>query len=113
MTSRALLNPQDANYLAKLLGMLGSDHAGEVANAGRKANAFIRRLGLSWSDVLYCPPDSWLQMAADCRRHEGLLNERERDFLHNLSRLRRPPSDKQLAWLENIYARLHERERAA
>jgi hypothetical protein len=112
MTSRAPLNPEDANYLAKLLGMLGSDHAGEVANAGRKANAFIRRLGLTWADVIYCPPDSWQQAAAACRKYESLLNERERDFLANISRLRRPPSDRQLAWLENIYTRLYARDAA-
>ena len=109
MTSRALLNPQNANHLAKLLGMLGSDHAGEVAVAGRKAHAFIRRLGLTWAYVIYCPPDSWRQMAADCSKHESLLNEWERDFLDNLCRLRRLPSDRQLAVLELIYSRLHRR----
>jgi hypothetical protein len=33
-------------------------------------------------------------MAADCRKHESLLNVREGDLLDNIYRLRRPPSEK-------------------
>ena len=115
MSDRSLLNPQEGNHLVKLLGMLGSDHDGEVAAAGRKAHEFIRRLGLTWAEVIHSPPDSgsWLQMAFDCRRHERLLSDRERDFLVNISKLRRSPSDKQLEWLVNIHGRLHQREHAA
>jgi hypothetical protein len=106
MTCRALLNPQAAGHLVKLLGYLGSDHDGEIAAAGRNAHEFIRRLGLTWADVIFCPPESWWDMATDCARQQYLLNERERDFIRNIARLRRPPTDKQLAWLQSIYDRL-------
>jgi hypothetical protein len=111
MTGRALLNPQTASYLVKLLGYFGSDHDGEIAAAGRKAHAFIRRLGLTWADVIFCPPESWWDMATDCAKAHR-LNERERDFIHNVTRLRWPPTDKQLAWLQSVYERLHGREAA-
>jgi hypothetical protein len=38
--------------LSKLLGMLGSDHDGEVLTAARKAEAERRRLGKTWGDLL-------------------------------------------------------------
>src|SRR5262245_61799691 len=38
--------------LIKLLGMLGSDYAGERANAGRMANDMIRGVGLTWPQIL-------------------------------------------------------------
>lgn len=41
-----------ADKLVKVLGMLGSDHDGEVAAAGRRANAMIRNAGLTWGDVI-------------------------------------------------------------
>jgi hypothetical protein len=107
MTGRALLNPQAAGYLVKLLGYLGSDHDGEVAAAGRKADQFVRRLGLNWADVIFCPPESWWDMARGCARQAHRLNERERDFIRNIARLRRPPTGKQLAWLQSIYEHLH------
>lgn len=44
--------PQLADRLAKLLGMLGSDHAGERASAGAKADKAIRAAGLTWRDVI-------------------------------------------------------------
>jgi hypothetical protein len=44
--------PDLANRLAKVLGMLGSDHDGEIAAAGRRANAMIKGAGLTWGDVI-------------------------------------------------------------
>jgi hypothetical protein len=38
--------------LAKILGMLGSNQDGEVASAGRSANAFVKGLGKTWTEVL-------------------------------------------------------------
>lgn len=113
MTNRTLLNPQAADHLVKLLGYLGSDHQGERAAAALKTYEFIRRLGLTWSDVVYCPssPASWWDMAIACRKQRRILSER--DFLNNIAKLRRLPSDKQLAWLESIYARLHDQGAAA
>ena len=55
--ARALVSPKIVDHLAKLLGMLGSDHDGEALNAGRLAAAFIRQCGLQWRDVLAEPPE--------------------------------------------------------
>jgi hypothetical protein len=43
--------------LAKVLGLLASDHDGEVAAAGRRANALLKGAGLTW-DQLLNPPAS-------------------------------------------------------
>lgn len=42
----------DHDKLAKVLGMLGSAHDGEIAAAGRAANKLIRTAGITWSDAL-------------------------------------------------------------
>src|SRR5262245_64972779 len=46
------LDPCIADRLAKLLGMLGSDHDGERASAARKADQLVREHGLRWPDVI-------------------------------------------------------------
>ena len=38
--------------LAKILEILGSDHAGEVVAAARLASAMVREAGFSWEEVL-------------------------------------------------------------
>jgi hypothetical protein len=108
-----MLGPKAADHLVKLLGMLGSDHAGERAAAGRKAHEFIRQLGMTWSDVIVQPPAEWQHMALVCRAHAHMLSDRDRNFLANIARRRRPPSDRQLAWLEDIYSRVQQRDAAA
>jgi succinate dehydrogenase flavin-adding protein (antitoxin of CptAB toxin-antitoxin module) len=106
---RLILSAQQADHLRKLLGYLGSDHDGERAAAARKAHEFIARLGLTWGDVIYSPPavNQWAHIAAECAKHEQILSESERDFIANIQRRRRPPTAKQLAWLEAIHARLY------
>ena len=44
--------PDLASKLAKVLGMLGSDHDGEIAAAGRRANQMVRSAGLTWGEVI-------------------------------------------------------------
>jgi hypothetical protein len=46
------LPEKDRNRLIALLGMLGSHHDGEVANAGRMASRLIVTHKLTWADVL-------------------------------------------------------------
>jgi hypothetical protein len=41
-----------AKRLARILGMLGSDHDGEILAAARAATALVTRSGLTWSAVL-------------------------------------------------------------
>jgi len=62
MSGRALLCGKAAEHLVKLLGLLGGDHDGERANAGRMADDFVRQFGLRWADVIYGAPE-WQQMA--------------------------------------------------
>lgn len=42
----------DRHHLAAILGMLGSDHAGERAAAALQAEAFRRKHGLTWAQML-------------------------------------------------------------
>jgi len=42
----------DRDKLAKVLGVLGSAHAGEIAAAGRTAHLLIREAGTTWQEVL-------------------------------------------------------------
>jgi hypothetical protein len=50
------MKPTDLDRLIKLCGMLGSEHDGERANAGRAATDLLKRLDLTWSEVLGKPP---------------------------------------------------------
>ena len=85
--------------------MTGSDHDGEVLNAARLADRFVRQLGLTWFDVIFVSP-LWQQMAKFCRERMPALSSREADFINTISRQRRMPTDKQLAWLTAIYERI-------
>jgi hypothetical protein len=38
--------------LVKVLGLLGSDHAGERDNAARQATRILKEAGLTWWDIL-------------------------------------------------------------
>src|SRR5271166_1602608 len=46
----------DRDKLAKMLGMLGSRHDGEVTAAGRSAHTLLKDAGTTWTEVL-TPPD--------------------------------------------------------
>jgi len=46
--------------LSKLLGMLGSDHAGERDNAAVAANRIVQDAGLTWDQVLRRPMPAWV-----------------------------------------------------
>jgi hypothetical protein len=52
VTAAASLSPVFADKLVKVLGMLGSDHDGEVAAAGRTAHSMLKAKSLTWSDVI-------------------------------------------------------------
>jgi hypothetical protein len=43
---------ENTRRLAKVLGMLGSSHDGEVVNAARQAEEIRRRLGRTWEELL-------------------------------------------------------------
>ena len=48
----AALPPERRVRLTKLLGLLGSDHVGERANAGAMADKLLREAGLTWESLL-------------------------------------------------------------
>jgi hypothetical protein len=46
------LTKVELTRLTKLLGLIGSDHDGEVTNAARATNQFLQQRRLIWADVL-------------------------------------------------------------
>jgi hypothetical protein len=102
------LAPTTLGRLVKLLGRLGSDHDGEIAVAGRMANALVRQHGLTWADII-APPLAPLDWRAKCRRcvdRADCLNAWERQFIGSLLSWRGPLTERQLAKLDAIYASL-------
>jgi hypothetical protein len=111
------LSASECEHLAKLLGMLGSDHVGEVANAGRLADKLVRAAGLTWPDVITPaqPPDvetdtdpigvDWRRTVGAANRYPHLLNRWEVEFLAGLPRFPRL-SCKQRSALLKITTRL-------
>ena len=110
------LAPSDRVHLAKLLGMLGSDHLGERDNAARAAHRLVQQRGITWFDVVTHPPvdvdpdtdpvgGDWRRTAAACSRYQHLLNRWEAEFLGGVSRFPRL-SRKQHANLVKIVVRL-------
>jgi hypothetical protein len=112
----------DRTRLAQMLGLLGSDHAGERDAAGLAVHRMIRQRRLAWYDILspsLPPPDhdhrgdtaadplrgDWRAMAATCTRFPHLLDKREWQFLSGLPRFPRL-SAKQRAILVRIVTRL-------
>ena len=70
----------DRERLIKLLGLLGSDHNGEIAAAGRTADALIRDAGVTWADVM--APETVQRELIDALRAE---NEELREMVRRLS----------------------------
>jgi hypothetical protein len=112
----------DRTRLAQMLGLLGSDLAGERDAAGLAAHRLVRQRGLTWYDVLSPAlplPDhdhrgdtgadplrgDWRAMAAACTRFPHLLSQWESQFLSGLQRFSRL-STKQHAILVRIVTRL-------
>ena len=70
----------DRERLIKLLGLLGSDHNGEIATAGRMADALIRDAGVTWADVI--APETVQRELIDALRAE---NQELREKVRGLS----------------------------
>jgi hypothetical protein len=114
------LAPDARDRLVKLLGMLGSAHAGERAAAGLKAHELLQQHGLTWTEVLgqrapalepgRAPQprgvEPWRRRAHACWLRSYQLNKRERAFVDGLRFWNGEPSAKQLAWLDHIHNRL-------
>jgi hypothetical protein len=113
------LGPEAVERLIKLLGLLGSAHGGERAAAGLKAHEFLKRLGLTWADVISLPiahhsgdrrfadgTESWRAQREFCLRHRERLSAKELGFLNSLRTWCGPLTERQQAWIDGIHARL-------
>jgi len=119
-----------ASRIGKLLRLaLGSDRAGEQAAAADALRHELARGGLDLHDLTEAAlsgisdsqradprrpgpwrpdqpdPSGWRSIAAWLTRHEGLLTERERDFIRNMA-MASTASEKQVSWLTGIQQRL-------
>jgi hypothetical protein len=117
VTAAASLSPVFADKLVKVLGMLGSDHDGEVAAAGRTAHSMLKAKSLTWSDVIVpavpAPqqqsrtPRRWRRTtspsdtAALCLQWPEVLSDWEVDFCRSIVGRRRI-SAKQTVVLERL-----------
>jgi len=101
--------------LAALLGMMGSDHDGEALNAARLADRMVRRMNLSWHELLEPryevaaptarPSAEWRQRINDLLSdYSHCLTEWEFGFCLSIQR-RTFLSEKQIAVLDRIWAK--------
>jgi hypothetical protein len=122
--------------LVKLLGMLGSDHDGERANAARLADEHRRKSGLTWHDLVLPiaedpprkarkprkakprkppeppppPPPTWQDKAREVET-SGRATEWELSFVGSLLTRwsGRELTEKQAAVLERLWAKCQEK----
>lgn len=80
----------DRERLAKLLGMIGSDHDGEALSAARMADRLVQEARLTWHEVLHVEyreleivPDisEDLRMVLGLQQYRSSITEWERGFL--------------------------------
>ena len=106
------LDARTADKLVKLLGMLGSDHPGEVAAAGAAASRLLKASGLTWSDVIFFEadarpgtwrePENWIDAVRVCLDLDpSPLTTWDLKFLKGISRQTRL-SEKQQIHLDRI-----------
>jgi hypothetical protein len=102
----------DRAKLVRVLGMLGSDHPGEAAAAGRAANAMLQRAGIAWADIIVLnddPEAAPIDVDAQikfCLGWGAALTAWERDFLRSINHRRHQLSDKQVTMLIKIVDRV-------
>jgi hypothetical protein len=113
--------PPELERLIKVLGLLGSTHAGERAAAGLKATELLRSVNLTWADIInpkpiptalmrtFAPTPSTI--SADLgflHANLDLLTDSERKFVFSLGRFRRL-SPKQCAVVDQIVSKVQRR----
>ena len=112
----------DRDRLAKLLGMLGSAHDGEVVAAARRADAMVRASGLTWRAIVVAN-DAQPQLDPAgfgvaneirfCLLHRHQLTEWEKTFLGSIREKGTPLSARQRNCLARIVDKLRMRAEAA
>jgi hypothetical protein len=117
------LSPPLADKLAKVLGMLGSSHDGEVLVAARTADRMVKEAGATWQEALLpaalpVPEPSahpgfarWTDAREFCINNIGMLDDRDAAFVWGMVRLStwETPSPKQLKWLTDCARKLQVR----
>jgi hypothetical protein len=111
------LAASDRERLARLLGMMGSDHDGEALNAARMADRLVRDHGITWIDAITAPvvpqlsTDDTLARFATCAEactfalaRAPMLTQWEFDFLRNVAGFSKL-SPKQCDTLRRLIAR--------
>jgi hypothetical protein len=87
------LDPETASKLARICGMFGSDHDGEIAAAARKAHHLLRSRGLTWREVIALParataePETLGELCGSLLACSEILSAWELDFLTTISSL--------------------------
>ena len=99
------LDHATAERLAKLCGLLGSDHAGERSTAAAKADALIRSRGLRWTDVIASAPTGTTERIRFALGHIDMLSRWEHGFLLGI-RGKQTLSERQTRILDEIMEKL-------
>ena len=81
-----ILDPRDADRLAKLCGLFSSDYDGERASAAAAADRLLRSRGLTWAQVISIPtsPDIVEDMIATALSRPDLLDAWEEGFIRGI-----------------------------
>ena len=107
----------DLQRLARVCGLLGSDHDGEALAATRQAEKIRKKAGLTWDELLVPstrprsadpPPEDltdWRWACHFCLERSRWLTRWELDFVAIVARYQKPPSAKQLIILHRLVAR--------
>ena len=107
----------DLRRLARICGLFGSDHDGEVLAAARQAEKIRKKVGLAWEELLVpsprqrskgLPPEDltdWRLACHFCLERYWLLTSWELNFVATVARYRKTPSAKQLIILQRLVAR--------
>lgn len=105
----APLTPGERERLVKLLGMLGSDFAGERDAAAQAAARFLRERGLTFADAVAAPPPpalaGWRETCAALAARPAALTAWELSFIASLP-ARWSLSEKQRSKLNEISIRV-------
>jgi hypothetical protein len=118
MSELTAIAPEFRDKLAKVLGMMGSAHDGEVVAAARRADAMIRNASLTWQGVI-CSTQvifsdesdnvsdrEMIGVCVDVDKNTAIFNDRESRFLRSIAsqiRRHRSLSEKQRSWLRALY----------
>lgn len=93
------VTPADLDHFRKMLGMLGSDQAGERSAAALKCSSWLRDRGLTWSDVTL--PVSGPDVLA---QRSGMTAEDLERAVRRANPSRANQAEKRAAWEQARYA---------